>query len=344
MEITLKNVAEKVGVSLATVSMVLNDKPGISLATRERVMTAVRDLGYTISPLKQTFGQNNGNLQLIIFRKHGKIVSDTPFFQTLIEGIESKARHNSYQLTIKYISAETNMSDLTADLQKYGTDGILLLGTEIVESDLQPFMSLRLPVLLLDTYFIASQICSVVIDNIEGSFLGIRHLLENGIRKIGYLKSSLPIQNFYNRYEGYTKALTENKISVDPKFTVSLQPVLDGAYEDMRLYLQKKPALPEAFLADNDIIAFGAAKALREKGYRIPEDVSLIGFDDVPFSSMMDPPLTTIRVDKKVFGQLAVEKMIDMIGKSHIYPVRTVLSVSLISRKSVKNFTNRNSP
>jgi DNA-binding LacI/PurR family transcriptional regulator len=204
------------------------------------------------------------------------------------------------------------------------------------ENDFEKFMSIDIPVLLLDSYFLNINANYVIIDNVSGVYKATKHLLEHGHRKIGYLKSSVTIQNFKERYEGYAKALFESGLTPDPAFTVDLLPTMDGAYEDMMRVLSGKLRLPTAFVADNDIIAFGAIKALKENNIKIPDDVSVVGFDDMPFCTIIEPKLTTINVDKNALGQLAVDSLIQMIdGKKRIF-FKTALGVTLVQRDSVR--------
>jgi LacI family transcriptional regulator len=335
LAVTISEIARKANVSSATVSMVLNNKPGISMATREKVLKIVEEYGYSLPPLKKNNIKNKGKLQLAIYKKHSKVVGDTPFFQALIEGIESKARHNSYQLTFKYLSDNSNIDSIVSDIKENYIDGMILLGTEMEENDFEKFMSIDIPVLLLDSYFLNINANYVIIDNVSGVYKATKHLLEHGHRKIGYLKSSVTIQNFKERYEGYAKALFESGLTPDPAFTVDLLPTMDGAYEDMMRVLSGKLRLPTAFVADNDIIAFGAIKALKENNIKIPDDVSVVGFDDMPFCTIIEPKLTTINVDKNALGQLAVDSLIQMIdGKKRIF-FKTALGVTLVQRDSV---------
>jgi len=335
--VTISEIAQKANVSTATVSMVLNNKPGISEATRERVFKIAKELGYSFSSHKKGAYKSSGKLQLSIYKKHSKVVSDTPFFHALIEGIESKARYYSYQLIIKYLSDSSDINEIRKEIKENSIDGMLLLGTEMEEEDFIKFTGIEVPVLLLDSYFMNINANYVVIDNISGLYKATRYLLDKGHREIGYLKSSIPIQNFRERYEGYVKAMTEAGLAPNSRHTVHLLPTMDGAYEDMLRVLSRKTHLPTAFVADNDIIAFGAMKALKENNVKIPEEVSIVGFDDMPFCTITEPKLTTINVDKNALGQLAVENLIYMMEREKKIFCKTTLGVTLVERDSVKS-------
>lgn len=343
MPIKIKEIAKKANVSIATVSMALNNKAGISKKTKEKIMKIVNESDYSSTLVRTVELKNKGNIQLTICKKHSKVLSDTPFFQALIEGIESKSRHNGYNLIIKYISCDIlNIKDIKDDLKENEVSGMLILATEMDENDIKNFLTLDIPFVILDAYFLGIYADYVVINNMSGSYIATRYLLNSGHKEIGYLKSSYPIKNFNERYEGYIRALNENHLKENPKHILHLNPSMEGAYEDMVKYLETSPSLPTAFFSDNDLIAFGAIKALKEKNIRIPEDVSVVGFDDMPFCTMIDPPLSTISVNKKTFGKLSVEKLISSIKNKADYASKTTFDVTLIKRNSVKNLKEEN--
>jgi LacI family transcriptional regulator len=205
------------------------------------------------------------------------------------------------------------------------------------EEDFYILNRVNVPVILLDSNSLNINANYVVLDNVMGTYKASQYLIRMGHSKIGYLKSSIPIVNFNERYEGYRKALEENGMEIAKENTYLLMPSMDGAYKDMIEHLAKNPELPTAFVADNDLIAMGAVKAFKEKGIGIPERVSIIGFDDMPFCSMTEPTLTTIKVNKKEFGRMGVDNLIGIIeGKNKCF-CKTVLGVDLVERNSVKD-------
>jgi len=336
MPLTVKEIADIARVSTATVSMVMNNKPGIGAATREKVLSIVEEHGYNVSPLKNGLLKRSGTIQLTIYKKHSQVVADTAFFEALIAGIEATARLSGYQLTIKSIPSQVLDIDLIcAGWNGDSVDGILLLGTEMDEQDMLNAQKIDKPLLVLDACFLGISSNYVVIDNISGVYRGVNHLISSGHQEIGYLKSSIEIQNFIERYEGYRKAVIDAGIEHNQGYTVQLRPTIEGAYADMMEYLRNKPNLPTAFFSDNDIIAFGAMKALKEMGFRIPHDVSLVGFDDMPFCTITEPTLSTISVNKKMLGTFAVENLIGLMTSNKNYHSKTLIGVDLMPRDSV---------
>lgn len=177
---------------------------------------------------------------------------------------------------------------------------------------------------------------AVMINNADSARMAVNYLYNKGHKQIGYLKGRFRILGFRQRQSGYHSALVENELEDNKEFCVELDTTMNGAYHDMLRYLESKPHLPTAYFADNDMIALGAMKALQEKGYKIPEDVSVIGFDDLPFSEISTPGLTSLRVPKQEMGRMAVRKVIEMMKGDD--GVRTKLQVctAFVERNSVK--------
>jgi len=331
----VKDIAKMLGLSPATVSLVLNNKPGISEKTRNRVLKAVQEMGYDTRALVKPALKNNRNIRFIIYKKHGKVVSDTAFFSALTEGIETQARKEGYNLVVSYLNEKDSSSEVIRVIRDNPLEGILILATEMEKKDLKHFKSIKAPILVLDSYFEDERLNTVVINNVQGAFKGTEYLIEKGHKKIGYLHSSVWINNFDERTEGVKKALSKHGMKLEDKYIFSVESTLDGAYRDMSKLLSSNPTLPTAFFADNDIIASGAIKALKEKGLRIPWDISIVGFDDMPFCEILDPPMTTVRVYKQAMGVLAVKCLCSMINEKTEQYVKIEVGTDLAERDSV---------
>jgi LacI family transcriptional regulator len=215
------------------------------------------------------------------------LVTDTPFFSELIQGIELQTRKSGFNLLVTYFYESQNHTEQIGAIIASSCRGIILLATEMESRDMKIFTSLGIPLVVLDNSFNDINIDSITINNIQGSTQAVQYLLRSGHRRIGHLRSSVGINNFYERREGYLKNCN---MGINPDYTIPVTSTSAGAYGDMKKYLGAKPEIPSAFFADNDIIAISCIRALREAGYRIPEDVSIIGFDDIPASSVIDPP------------------------------------------------------
>ncbi len=326
----IKQIAELSGVSLATVSNVLNHKKGVNRKTAEQVLKIAREIGY----LKENCIKK---IKLVIYKKHGIVVSDTPFFSALIEGVELECRSRGFALEICSLDRRAkDFEDVLNHLLEDYTTAILLLATELDEADMLPFETAVCPVAVLDNWFSSMKFNAVLINNVDAVYHAVDYLIKSGHRRIGYLKSAVSINNFEYRSQGYLSALAHAGLEYDKTLTVSLTPTMDGAYQDMGTYLSGAPKLATAYFADNDIIALGAVKALKQHGVKIPQDVSVIGFDDMPFCEISSPPLTTIRVFKHELGALAVKYLVDNIQQKNTVRVKIEVCTDFIERESVK--------
>lgn len=339
MGITAKQLAQKLNLSEAAVSMALNNKPGVSTSTRKRVLDAAKEYGYDFSRLAESnFSSStasmNGTVYFILYRRHGAVVSDTPFFSQLAQGIDEGCKQNHYYLNVSYLYEGDPVSSFLSDILRAGCKGIILLGTEMQAEDLAPFSDLPVPLVLLDTYFESLEANYVIINNIQGAYLACSHLISKYKVQPGYLHSSYSINNFQERADGFYKAIRQSGMSASKSPVCSLSPSIEGAYADMLSLLNQGEEPSRCYFADNDLIACGAIKALQEKGYRIPEDVAVIGFDNMPVASYITPPLTTVHVPKQYLGRIAVDRIHELIHNSDSHAIKIEVSASLIRRKS----------
>lgn len=336
MAIRIKEIAEKANVSTATVSLVLNNKPGVGDITRNRILNLIDEMGYKTNILSKPALRDKGVIRLIIYKKHGYVVSDTPFFSVLIEAIETESKKDGYQLMITYLNnSENELAEmihlLKADLQS----GIILLATEMNFNDITLFKNLNMPLVVLDSYFTGLRCNTVIINNVEGAYEAVTHLLQNGHKQIGYLKGAVAINNFKEREEGFYKAMSDAGLEINKSQIFSLESTMEGAYRDMCVFLEDKPIESTAFFADNDIIALGAMKALKENGYKIPEQVSIIGFDDLTYCRMAEPPLSTIRVYNDNMGKRAIQLLKQEFELKGSEWIKIQVGTRLMERESV---------
>ncbi|WMJ88351.1 LacI family DNA-binding transcriptional regulator [Anaerocolumna sp. MB42-C2] len=335
MPISAKELAEILNLSPATVSMVLNNKPGISEKTRKIVLDTAAEHGYQSSK-KQLQKNTNRTIQFVIYKKYGTVVTDTPFFSQVTEGINYQCSGNGYHLQITYLYDNQDKNKQIEGLKKSNCDGILLLGTEMTVDDLNLFQSLKIPYVIVDSYFDDINCDSVLINNVQGAYLATEYLVAKGHREIGYLRSNTRISNFTEREDGYYKSLRHNNIPTSHPYVVNITPTTEQAYIDFIEYLNVGPAFPSAYFADNDIIAAAAIRAFKEFNIKVPEQISIIGFDDMPICQFTDPTLTTMYVPKQRLGALAVDRLLNRIEESNTDNIKIELAVQLIERNSVK--------
>jgi len=316
------DIAKEANVSPSAVSLALNNKSGISTEVRKRIISIAANLGYKGITADQ-FGTNkNITIKLLKIAKHGHIVNDrhNAFITEYIEGIEAGIQKWQYKLEVSFFN-KVPIQEIIASQKGIAADGLIVLGTELNAHELTFFTELKLPIVFIDTYFPLSVYDCIDMDNVDGVFKAIQYLYTNGHRSIGLVKSSYDTRNFRMREYGFREAMEYFSLPVQEKQIFSVDPTFDGAMSDMGKHLDKSGPLPSAFFCMNDIIAYGCIRALRNQGIRIPEEVSVIGFDDLPSSSLSEPPLTTIRVSTQRIGFRALEKLSErIIGHSEEAP------------------------
>lgn len=329
MKTIMQDIAKLANVSPGTVSNALNNRKGVGRSTKDTIIKIANELGY----YKSSAREESKVIRFIVYKKHGYVVSDTPFFSELIEEIEIECRNEGYELLVSHVNYK---DDLEQIVKQEKVAGVLVLATEMDETDLRLFELLNVPIVLLDNYFENSNFDYVLINNVKGSYEITKNLIENGHTEIGCIGSSKPINNFNYRYEGFKNALTEADIKIDDEFHLQLEPTIEGSYRDMKKLLSKGTLkLPTAYFAFNDIIAFGALKAMKEYGIEVPGQVSIVGFDDMPFCEISTPKLTTVRVHSKYIGKMAVKRLIQKISEQDEIKLKIEISTELVIRESV---------
>lgn len=336
---TAKELAKILGISAASVSYALNGKPGVSIETRNRVKEAARDYGMNFIPLNYS-NKTAKTIYLIYYKKEGPRVIDNSFdnsfYSTLTDGISMASKDYGYHIHLRSASDPVELKEELSALSHFNSIGIIILATEMTQEDLAPLAFSSLPVILLDNHFRSTKINSVTIDNVYSAYAATEYLIRKRKKQPGYIRAAVPISNFDERRSGYEMAVLHNGFSLAESkvHSVSINP--EGACSDMLALLKKGMRPADSYFADNDFIAFGAMKAFKEMGYRIPEDVAIIGFDDLPIARFSDPGLTTMHVPIHYMGILAVERLhnIDQDPFERDYPLNIQVNAGLVVRES----------
>lgn len=335
MAITAKELAKQLNLSESAISLALNNRPGVSTATRKKVLAAAKEFGYDFSRISSAEAvKNKGSIHFVVYKRHGAVVADTPFFSELSEGVDLACNELPYYLNIQYFREEDDINAALADWKRIGCRGIILLGTEIQAQNLAPFLDSQIPLVLLDNYFEELNLNCVLINNIRGAYTAANYLIQKRKKQPGYLRSSYPINNFEERANGFYKAIRKSGMSVSRSIVHRLTPSVEGAYADMKELLSHGESLADCYFADNDLIAAGAVGALKEAGYCIPKDIAVVGFDDMPICTYIEPALTTIHVPKHYMGKVAVQRLHELISAPESLPIKIEISTSLKKRKS----------
>ncbi len=333
--VKIKDIAARLGISSATVSMALNDRPGVNAQTKQRVLDLVKELNYTGTATKKT-PQNKGIISFLVYKKFGKIIAETQFFADLTEAVEKAARSYDYTLTLTYCTEKEHLSDVVKSILTTQPEGILVLGTEMTEQDFAVLEGLNIPMVVLDNGLMGCDVDTVTIRNDDGIFRAVKYLYEQGHRDIGYLRSSCAIKNFEERRLAFKYSLQQFGLTYKVENTMMIEPTIEGACKDICTLIEENIKFPKAIIADNDLIAIGALRGFLQNGIKIPDDISLIGFDDIPMASLFEPALTTVRVSRKDLGYCAVNQLVWRINHLSALPRCISLGTTLTVRRSVK--------
>jgi LacI family transcriptional regulator len=332
--VTSKDVAERAGVSRTTVSLVLNRVPNtnISLETRERVFSAAEDLGYVPNAAAQALvNRNSGTIGLVLTRRNHTLATDAFFFQ-LVEGLLEVLRPHGLRLLVDMIEDESNHSYLRL-ARSHQVDGILLSGPRYDDAALAALAQRKFPLVLNGTVA-GGQFNTVDVDNIASARLAVNHLIQLGHRRIACITNApLSFTAASDRLSGYRQALEAVGLLFDERLVGQGAFDPQSGYEQMNRLLDQ-PERPTAVFVASDVVAFGALAALVNRGFRVPQDMALVGFDDVPMAAYCIPQLTTVHLPTHRIAQAAGERLVELLQGRDETPRQVLLETNLVVRQS----------
>jgi DNA-binding LacI/PurR family transcriptional regulator len=316
-------------VSIATVSRVLNNAPHVRPEIRRKVLRAVQTLNY----------QPNRTAQRLRARQSkvlGLIISDiqNPFFTSVVRGIEDVASQNGYSLVLCDSDEDPEKEKLYMDVMRAeAVAGVIIASASEAQPHIDALLDARIPVVALDRRIKDRRVDSVLVSNVQGAYAAVTHLIERGHRYIGFIGLPLNRTTGRERFEGYQRALRENDLPVSrARIRISDAKQLGGHAAALDL-LASQPCLTALFAANN-LTTLGALDAIRERGLKIPDDISIVGFDDMPWAPLLQPPLTAIAQPTYELGQKAAELLLERL-KDPRKPVSHVqLDTALVVRGS----------
>lgn len=334
MALKAKDIAEMLGVSTATVSLVLNNKPGVGEKKRQEIINKIRELDCDY--MLKTVPVNHGNIGFVVYKTYGSIIDESPFFNYILEGINHKILESGYRLTFIYLTNKMSVEEQAAHLHAMNCSGLIIFGVEMTRVDLQVFVDSQIPFVVLDNSFEDSDVDSVAINNAQGTSKAVQYLYSMGHREIGYIHCTERIVSFHERFRAFERNLRHLGLRLHEEFVYDVGYSEISVRENMKKYLQNADRLPTAMFAENDFLACHAVLAMQDMGLRIPEDVSVIGFDDRPICQMITPKISTISVPKTIFGGTAVGLLLEKIETPREQSIKTLIGTKLIIRESVK--------
>lgn len=319
----------------------LNDRPGVQISpdTRARVIAAARDLGYRPHPgAVHLAGGGTRLLALFLHQEPGQMASD-PFLAETVRGLTQGLSSFGYRIVLEHVPLEPGaIGDL---VRSQHFDGAILTGPHFDEAEIRRLASEGFPVVVLGS-LPDSNVTTVDIDNVAAARSAVLHLVETGRRRIACVTNGpLEYPMARQRRDGYREALGEAGIALDERLEATAAFDAPSGHRAIDSILDRV-AVIDAVFASSDVVAVGVIGGLASRGMRVPEDVAVVGFDDIQVAAYLDPPLTTIRVPAFELGLGAGRLLLDVIAKREV-PQRTVLATALVVRGSSR-IDGRSSP
>lgn len=332
-KIRMNDIASKLSVSIVTVSKALSDKEGVSDTLREQIKKTAEEMGYKYTKgCKIIDSENTYNIGVVVAEAF--MENNNSFYWDVYQNIVKALSELNYYALLEIISPEAEEVCTLSILVDRKVDGLIMLG-QVHRTYIDYIYDQEIPMICLDFYDKHFEIDSVITDNMYGGYTLTSYLLNQGHTKIGFVGNIHHTSSILDRYLGYCKALLEDKIDLNPMWL--LNPI-DNRGEFCQFTLPDE--LPTAFVCNCDEVAYHFIKFLNSKGIRVPEDISIVGFDDYIYATLSTPQITTVQIDVQNMASTTVEAIIRKIRDADYSLGRKVIPNKVILRDSVKNFNS----
>ncbi|SHH28684.1 LacI family DNA-binding transcriptional regulator [Thermosipho atlanticus] len=327
--VTIRDIAKAAGVSINTVSRALNDKPDISEKTKKKILEVAEELGYVRDFAALYMRKKATNIIGVILEDSANM-----FFAEVLKGIETAARKYGYHIILMNTEREYEAEEQAIKLLlERRVDGLIIAPVQTREEDFKLLLDKDIPFVVLGRHISNFVVDEIHSDEISGAFLATEHLIKTGKKNLVMIDNFLYTSAAKMRLEGYKKALMDYNIKFDEKMVYFSSPQIESGYKVTKEIL-KNGIKFDGIFCYNDLIAIGAMKALKEEKIKIPEEVAVVGYDDIAFSNFVCPSLTTIRIKKYEMGFKAFKMLYQRLTKRRKKPKRVILDVELIKRES----------
>jgi LacI family transcriptional regulator len=344
---SLRDVAQAAGVSLTTASRVLNNKSSVQSSTRSSVLKAAADLGYklqvrAISPVTSKFN----TIGAIIKRDAYEQNRLDPFYYAVLCGIEDECQRLGISLMYASMQVDdySQATSIPTLVENSDIDGLVIVGVVFSNATLAKRIPTHIPIVIVDASAVGIECDTINTDNLVGAYKAVSYLIEQGHRHIGLIGSTMSGSehpSIRERREGYLKALADHGIQE----TYIEDSIMNSeiAYQATLKLLQRAPHVTAIFSC-NDAIGQHVIQAAKDVGRRVPEDVSVVGFDNTDASSVSRPPMTTVQVDKELMGAIAVRQLQDQAANRNRVSINVMMGTKLVIRESVLSRTREPKP
>lgn len=331
---TLEEVARLAGASRSTVSRVINNHPNVRPETRERVQQAIRQSGYRPHPVARSLVTKCTQIIGMAIPEAVTTLFTDPFFPLLLRGATETCNAHHYQLLLSLFNGPVGREEMYQRVLRHGyLDGVLVASTSLDDPLISNLLRDQIPFVSVGRHT-DKRVHYVDVDNVGGARTAVEHLIRLGHRRIATITGRLDMIAGQDRLEGYRQALQARSIPVEEDL------IVEGDFSESSgvMGIQRLlPASPDAVFVASDMMAIGALKALRQAGWQVPHDIALIGFDDIPAASVIEPALTTVRQPIERMGSMAVDLLLSVLENSSEEEApthRIILPTELVVRAS----------
>jgi LacI family transcriptional regulator len=336
--LTLEEVARQAGVSRSTVSRVINKQAGVKEEIRQRVWDVIRKTGFHPNPAARTLASQRTHLIGLVIPRSVHAFFTDPYFPRLTLGIAQACNQNDFTLSLFLFHTEEDERKLFPRIIRKGlVDGLIVQATNAADDLFVQLSQAEVPFIIAGRPMNLDDVSYVDVDNYAGAQNAVRHLIRQGYKRIGILSGPLNTTTGLDRYQGYRDAIRENGLSLDDHLLVEGDFSEAGGYFAARRLLEFRP---DALFIASDMMALGALRAIREARLSVPNDISIVSFDDLPPATMANPPLTTVRQPIRRLGIRLVETLLDIIELGPYPPRRVIFDTELVIRESCGAFRN----
>jgi LacI family transcriptional regulator len=327
----LEQIAKLSGVSRSTVSRVVNNDPNVSVVTREKVLQVVKRVNYTPNAAARGLAAGCTHVLGLVIPMGVSTLFTDPYFPVLIQGVSSACNMREYSVMLWLAEPEYERRQIRQIMYSGLVDGVIISSMLLNDSLVQALAEGDLPFMLVGRHPTDTRVSYVDADNIGGACEAVTHLLRLGRTRVATITGPQNMIAGADRLAGYNAALRDRGLLSDPSLIAEGDFTETGGYRAMQQLLARRP---DAVFAASDIMAVGALRALREASLRVPEDVAVVGFDDLPQAARTEPALTTVRQPVYRLGAMAVDSVLDLLEHQSSFPRRIVLPTELVVRSS----------
>lgn len=304
--VTMSDIAERLGISTVAVSKALSGQKGVSQALREQVKKTASEMGYKLKSGVQKKSSLSNNIGLLVAERY---ISDNSFYFKFIRGLSTEMQKHGNYVFFHTLTQKNEDSGVLPDIFFHQrVDGIIILG-QVSDSYTKAALDTKIPIIFLDFYNDLTSDGCIISDSFYGSYEMTNYLIANGHRNIAFVGNIHSTSSIQDRFLGYTKSLMEHEIPIHDYFIISDRDTRTGKLTPIELPM----IMPTAFVCNCDEVACKLIAQLKENGYRVPEDISVTGFDNSVYSTISTPNITTVEVNTEQMAQIAVESLLTKI-------------------------------